>query len=100
MKNLNPYTIALLLNEGNFSCVKASKTLGFVSHDALTRELQKGYGYTSVTDRGNIPKTGGTICIDTSPICKPYAPQVEGVSYVYDSTQQKSVLGIEMMVAL
>jgi len=58
MNTLSKYSLALLLNEGSFSCVKASKSLGFVSHDHLTRQLAKEEIPTPVADWNILPKKG------------------------------------------
>jgi hypothetical protein len=50
MSVLNPYSLALILNEGRFSCVKAANSLGFVSHDHPTRQLSKEWRFTPFVD--------------------------------------------------
>jgi hypothetical protein len=78
MPTLNDYSLSLILTEGMFSCVKASSTLGFVSHDSLTRQLAKVWGCTSVVDWDKLPKHG-TLVVDDTVIAKPYSKAIEHV---------------------
>jgi len=65
MSVLNPYSLALIMNEGSFSCVKAANSLGFVSHNQLTRQLGKEWGFTPITDWETLPKEGRAVLDDS-----------------------------------
>lgn len=99
MEALNVYSLALILNEGSFSCVKAANNLGFVSHDHLTRQLAKEWTLTPVADWEKLPKEGRLV-LDDSTIAKPHSETIEGVKWVWDSSQNKSVPGINLLLAL
>lgn len=99
MNNLSPYTIALLLNEGKFSCVKASKSLGIKSHDSLTRMLCKDWGLGPVSDWSTLPPDGEVIA-DCTTIAKPHGPNIDNVVWTYDSSEERSVLGYSVIVVL
>jgi hypothetical protein len=83
--------IALILKEGKFSCVKAAKKFTSVSHDSLTRILQKEEVESNV-DIENLPKGGALIADDTT-IDKSYSKKLEGTSRVYSSSLKKTILG-------
>lgn len=99
MNKLNPYTISLLLNEGKFSCVKAAKTLGFQSHDSLTRSLSKDLEYGPIQDWTTLPENGDLV-IDCTTIAKPYGPTIANVDWTYDSAEGKAVLGYALILVL
>ena len=99
MRTLSKYSLALLLNEGSFSCVKASKSLGFVSHDHLTRQLSKKEVPTPVADWNMLPKKG-IIVIDDTVIAKPHSETIEGVKWQYASSKDKVLPGINMVLGL
>lgn len=99
MSNLSPYSLWLILTEGDFSCVKASRTLGFISHDALTRQLNKIFNYSTVIDWDKLPKQGILIADDTV-IAKPHSEAIENVLWTYDSAQGKVTPGISLFLAL
>jgi putative transposase len=88
------------VTEGHFSCVKAAKTLGMVSHDRLNRELKKEFAYqVHRIDWENLPP-GGNLMTDTSTVAKPHSQQIEGVRYVYDSSLEEVILGLEVFLVL
>jgi len=99
MNHLSPYTIALLLNEGKFSSVKAAKTLGFVSHDGLTRQLSKTWEYGVVTDWSTL-SPGGDLVFDDTTVAKPYAKRIANVHWVYDACQERAVTGYKLFLML
>jgi putative transposase len=99
MSHLNPYSLSLILSEGSFSCVKAANILGFLSHDQLTRQLLKEWDFRPVSDWAKLPKQGRLV-LDDSSIAKPYSENIEGVKWIWDSAQNKSVPGINMLLAL
>ncbi len=99
MKTLNAYSLSLILNEGSFSCVKASNSLGFVSHDYLTRQLAKEWIPTPVADWSMLPRQG-TLVIDDTVIAKPHSHAIEGVKWQYASSKDKVLPGINLLLAL
>jgi hypothetical protein len=99
MKILSKLSLGLLLCEGRFSCVKASKILGLVSHDHLTRQYACQYTFGPVTDWSSLPKTG-ILVVDSSVIAKPFAQDIEGIRYTYSSLEGGVVLGLDMLLVL
>lgn len=99
MEELNVYSLALILNEGRFSCVKASQSLGFVSHDHLTRQLAREWMPTPVADWELLPKEG-VLVIDDTVIAKPHSQAIEGVKWQYASSKDKVLPGINLLLAL
>ena len=97
MQSLNVYSLTLILNEGSFSCVKASQTLGFVSHDSLTRNLSQIWQYSAITDWNTLPKQG-TLVIDDTVIAKPYGPTIEHVAWTYSSLEKGIIQGISSVL--
>jgi hypothetical protein len=98
MERVNAYSLALILNEGSFSCVKASQSLGFVSHDQLTRQLSQEWMPSPVADWSLLPKTG-VLVIDDTVIAKPHSEKIEGVKWQYASSQDKVLPGINLLLA-
>lgn len=92
MKHFNPYTLALLKEEGKFSCVKAAQTLPMISHDKLTRILIKS-DLKCCENLSKLPKNGVLIFDDTI-IPKKYSKFIENCSYVYSSSEDKIVFGL------
>lgn len=92
MHNVNSYRLALLSQEGKFSCVKAAKSLPLVSHDFLTRLLIKSDLKCRI-DFKKLPKNGDLIFDDTV-IPKKYSKLIENCSYVYSSSDEKVVFGL------
>lgn len=97
MEKLNTYSLAIILNEGSFSCIKASQLLGFVSHDHLTRQLE--WMATPVADWSLIPRQG-VLVIDDTVIAKPHSQSIEGVKWQYASSKDKVLPGINLLLAL
>ena len=83
--------LALILKEGKFSCVKAAKKLTSISHDSLTRILQKEEVESNV-DIEKLPK-GGILIVDDTTIDKSYSKKLEGTSHVYSSSLKKTIVG-------
>lgn len=100
MSDLLPYSLALILSEGSFSCVKASRILGFVSHDALTRSLCKTWQYSAVVDWSCLPKEDAVLVIDDTVICKQHSQEIENVLWTWSASENKVVQGISMLLAL
>lgn len=99
MSALSPYSLALLLNEGSFSCVKAAQSLGFVSHDALTRSLLKRWRDPGVINWDALPKSG-VLVVDDTVIAKPHSEHISHVVWTYDSSEGHVVRGISFLLAL
>ncbi len=99
MSALNAYSLALILNEGSFSCVKAAQSLGFVSHDALTRSLLKVWRSPDVIDWDALPKSG-VLIVDDTVIAKPHSECISHVTWTYDSCESRVVRGISFLLAL
>ena len=99
MRKLNKLSLGLLLCEGRFSCVKASKILGFSSHDQLTRQYASEYTFGPVEDWSTLPQSG-LLVVDSSVIAKPFAQDIEGIGYTYSSLEDKVVLGLDMLLVL
>ena len=93
-------SLSILLTEGAFSCVKASRSIGLFSHDQLTRDLSKQVAYTAIlTPFSSLPKTGD-LSVDDTVIAKPHAAEIEGLSYVYSSSDEKVVFGMNVFLAV
>jgi Transposase DDE domain len=99
MNLINAYSLALLLTEGKFSCVKAAKKLGAVSHDALTRAIQEDMTSEAIADWSTLPKKG-TLVWDETVVAKPFSPNMENAQWVHDSAQKRAVRGYKALVFL
>ena len=100
MERLSRITLALLLTEGRFSCVKAAQSLGLFSHDQLTRELAKEVVYTAIlTPLEALPKAG-ELSVDDTVVAKPHANDIEGLEYTYSSSDDKVLLGLSVFLAV
>ena len=69
-----------------------------LSHDQITRNLHAG-GFSGITDWEKLPPNGILIVDDTA-IAKPYAKHIEGVDWVYSSSQQGTILGLTCQLVL
>jgi putative transposase len=100
MERISRLSLALLLTEGSFSCVKAATCIGLFSHDQLTRDLSRQVVYTAIlTPFTNLPKEGD-LSVDDTIIAKPHAGEIEGLSYVYSSSDEKVVFGMNVFLAV
>lgn len=100
MERISRLSLAILLTEGNFSCVKASRSIGLFSHDRLTRDLSKEISYQAVlTPLSELPKTGD-LSVDDTVVAKPHAVEIEGLAYVYSSSEEKVVFGMSVFLAV
>lgn len=91
MQFLNSYRLSLLLTEGKYSCVKASKILPNFSHDQLTRFLLKTPKESSLEIK-NLPP-GGNLIFDDTAIKKIYSKNLEESSWVWCSSFKKAFKG-------
>ncbi len=98
MQRLNAYSLALIECESHFSCVKAAGSFDGLSHDWLTRSLKRG-GFQGLSDWSLLPPSGVLIVDDTA-IEKPYSQKIEGVDYIYSSSQHKSLPGLSCQLVL
>lgn len=100
MQPLDKLSLAILLTEGNFSCVKASRSLGMVSHDHLTRLLKQPVTFKAVlTPLNQLPKQG-YLTVDDTVVAKPFAAQIEGLAYVWSGNDEKTVMGMSVFLAV
>lgn len=99
MERMSRITLALLLTEGSFSCVKAAQSLGLFSHDQLTRELAREVVYTAIlTPLEALPKDG-ELSVDDTVVAKPHASEIEGLAYTYSSSDDQVVFGMNVFLA-
>lgn len=99
MEKISRITLAILLTEGSFSCVKAASSIGLFSHDQLTRELAKQVVYTAfLTPLEDLPKEG-ELAVDDTVVAKPHATEIEGLAYTYSSSDDKVVFGMSVFLA-
>jgi hypothetical protein len=100
MNTLDKLSLAILLTEGNFSCVKAAKTLGMVSHDHINRILQQPVCFTAnLTTPDKLPKHGN-LTVDDTVVAKPFSEQIEGLSFVWSGNDEKTVMGMSVFLAV
>jgi hypothetical protein len=95
MNSINTYIMALLSTEGKFSCLKSAEKLENVSHDSLTRFLNKSDLKPEI-DIKSLPK-GGTLIFDDTSISKLFAKNIEGVRFVWCSSLNKAVRGYTLI---
>lgn len=95
MKLLFAYRIALLSEEGKFSCHKSACKVKDISHDKLTRFLSNNEEKTEL-DIKSLPK-GGRLIFDDTSINKSYSKNIEGVRYVWCSSLNKVVRGYTLI---
>jgi hypothetical protein len=95
MKLINAYRMALLFEEGKFSCNKSAGNLKDTSHDKLTRFLSKNNGKEEIEIK-SLPQGGHLIYDDTS-INKSHSRNIEGVRFVWCSSINKAVRGYTLI---
>ena len=95
MNSLDTYRMALLSTEGKFSCLKSAEKVENVSHDSLTRFLNKT-DLNPEIDIKSLPK-GGTLIFDDTSISKLFAKNIEGVRFVWCSSLNKAVRGYTLI---
>lgn len=95
MKHINNYMFALLMTEGKFSCRKSACKLENVSHDKLTRFIQKTDANTEI-DIKNLPE-GGQLIFDDTSISKIFSKKIEKVRYVWCSSLNKAIKGYTLI---
>lgn len=95
MNILDTYRMALLSEEGKFSCHKSAEKLENVSHDSLTRFLSKT-DFNQEIDIKSLP-SGGTLIYDDTSISKLFAKNIEGVRYVWCSSLGKAIKGYTLI---
>jgi hypothetical protein len=87
--------VALLMTEGKFSCRKSACKVENVSHDKLTRFIQKTDANT-VIDIKNLPQ-GGQLIFDDTSISKTFSKNIEKVRYVWCSSLNKAIKGYTLI---
>jgi hypothetical protein len=100
MEPLDKLSLALILTEGSFSCVKAARTLGMVSHDHLTRLLAKQVCFAAtLTPLDKLPKRG-YLAVDDTVVAKPFSENIEGLAYVWSGNDEKIVMGMSVFLGV
>ena len=97
MNYLRAYSLALIETEGHFSAVKGSRKLP-TSHDRLSRSLYQG-GFSGLSDWSDLPPRG-ILIVDDTVIAKPHTKAIEGVAYVYSSSEKKALPGLTCQLVL
>jgi hypothetical protein len=95
MNLLDNYRMALLSEEGKFSCLKSAEKLENVSHDSLTRFLNNT-GLSPEIEIKSLPQ-GGTLIFDDTSISKLFVKNIEGVRFVWCSSLNKAVRGYTLI---
>jgi hypothetical protein len=95
MKLNYAYRMALLSEEGKFSCHKSACKVKNVSHDKLTRFLLNNDKAADI-DIKSLPK-GGRLIFDDTSINKSFSKNIEGVRYVWCSSINKAVKGYTLI---
>lgn len=98
MNNLTTYSMAMVLQRGKFCCHNAAPMLNSTSHDHLSRFLSKTTPISSPYWK-NLPSTGYLV-IDDCVIDKRHSPQIEGVVFVYSSSDNKTLPGLCFVLLL
>ena len=93
--------VAIFTTKG--TCSALSEMLGNTSHDRLTRVLTdnwSGQKLLEIAFRLLFTVIGGYLIIDDTVIPKPHSKAIEGLSWVYDSSKKKSVLGYSVVILI
>lgn len=95
------YLTALLYYTTSGSCVAMADALETVSHDQLTRMLQgdwSGQTLLARVFRTLFCFTGGYLIVDDTVIPKPCATAIEGLAWVFSTTERKPVWGLSVVL--
>jgi len=89
------YILAMLYFQTNGTCSGLAKVLNRVSHDSLNRFLRRQWSGQKRLEAVIEPEKmkGGYLIIDDTPIEKPYSKKLEGLWWIYSSTERKVVYG-------
>jgi putative transposase len=91
------YLTALLYYRTSASCVALAEALATVSHDRLTRLLQRDWSGQTLLElalRTLFVWERGYLIIDDTVIPKPFAAAIEGLAWVFSSRERKPVYGL------
>jgi putative transposase len=95
------YLTALLYDRTSASCVALAEALETVSHDRLTRLLQRdwsGQRLLALACRTLFVWERGYLIIDDTVIPKPFAVAIEGLAWVFSSLERKPVYGLSLVI--
>ena len=101
-RNILAYVNGLLCTDEQATCTALGRVLG-LSHDSLTRTLKDTKLVWQTLLRALILRvvgklSGGYLIIDDVVLNKSYAKQIENLSWVYCSKEERSVLGLNLVV--
>jgi putative transposase len=95
------YLTALLYDRTAATCVAMSEALQTVSHDRLTRMLQADWSGQILLERACgmlFVWERGYLVLDDTVIPKPYATAMEGLAWVFSSTERRPVYGLSLVL--
>jgi hypothetical protein len=95
------YLTAWLSERTSASCVALAEALETVSHDRLTRLLQRewsGQGLLELACRTLFLWARGDLIIDDTVIPKPFATAIAGLAWVFSSREGKPVSGLSVVL--
>jgi hypothetical protein len=95
------YLTALLYYRTAATCVAMSEALQTVSHDRLTRMLQADWSGQTLLEsacRMLFVWERGYLILDDTVISKPYASAMEGLAWVFSSTERRPVYGLSLVL--
>lgn len=93
----NPYTLALLATESQFSAVRAAENVGYISHDRLTRLVQKA-SWSDTPALHTLPP--GNLVVDDTILNKSHSRTIEGVKKLFSPSKGVFVEGYCLVVFL
>ena len=101
-KKVLSYVSGLLSVSEQATCVALSRVVG-LSHDSLSRTLKSSQFAWQTLLRGLVLRvfgklSGGYLIIDDVVLKKSYAKVIENLAWVYCSKEQRSVLGLNLVV--
>jgi hypothetical protein len=95
------YLTALLYHHTAATCVAMSEALQTVSHDRLTRMPQADWSGQTPLERACrmlFVWERGYLILDDTVISKPYATAMEGLAWVFSSTERRPVYGLSLVL--
>jgi hypothetical protein len=95
------YLTALLYYRTTATCVAMSEALQTVSHDRLTRMLQADWSGQTLLERACrmlFVWERGYLILEDTVISKPYATAMEGLAWVFSSTERRPVYGFSLVL--
>jgi putative transposase len=94
---------ALLYYRTAATCVAMSEALQTVSHDRLTRMLQADWSGQTLLEsacRMLFVRERGYLILDDTVIAKPSATAMEGLAWVFSSTERRPVYGLSLVLLI